>query len=312
VRGFLSFASLLVIVGCRGGADKPPPPAPTPAVVADAGGPTCAPLPFASESPIPEASAAAFLVVDGALALVVIGDSGNHGAYELLDPDDGHVREHGALPLGDTTDDLEGLAVRGDRVYGLTSPGWIYAWTRQDHGFALVEGPYPLGPVDATLPLKGGMGDKPPKGDGMVCGAHGVNCGRNYEGLCLAARPRGGLVGFAAAKADGHLYGLREVDGKLVVDRAAAIAIARPGVVADCAFADDDTLWVGSNLFDLGNVYRVDGWEAPATAQVVRLEALGLGFPEGLAVRGDVFYRFSDAGGAPSLMAKFRCRRTAR
>jgi len=78
--------------------------------------------------------------------------------------------------------------------------------------------------------------------------------------------------------------------------------------MADCAFSDDGKLYAGSNLFDLGNVYRVDGWQDPSTAKVTRLAAIGVGFPETLAVRGDVFYRMSDTGGAPSLMKKYRCR----
>src|SRR5207248_1134938 len=159
--------------------------------------------------------------------LVVMGDSGQHGAYGLIDPDDGTTREQGKLPLGDTSDDLEGLATRGDLVYGLTSAGWVYAWKRDGAGFALADGPYALGPVD--LPDKAphhGFGDVPPASDGMVCGAHGVNCGRDYEGLCLTD-----TAGFVAAKADGHLYALTTEAGKLVVHHDRAIAIARPGVI---------------------------------------------------------------------------------
>jgi hypothetical protein len=62
-------------------------------------------------------------------------------------------------------------------------------------------------------------------------------------------------------------------------------------------------------MFDLANVYRVTHWEDPASAQVERFASLGVGFPELIAVRGDVIYRMSDLGGAPSLMAKYRCRR---
>jgi outer membrane protein assembly factor BamB len=145
----------------------------------------------------------------------------------------------------------------------------------------------------------------------MVCNAHVVNCGRNYEGLCLAPAPRPGAacVGFAASKADGHLYCLTEAAGKLVVHHDRAIAITRPGALADCAFGDDGTLWVGDNLFDLGRVYRVTHWEDPAHAEVEPVGVLSVGFPETIAVRGDVVYRMSDLGGAPSLMARFRCRR---
>jgi hypothetical protein len=185
------------------------------------------------------------------------------------------------------------------------SAGWIWVWERHGGGFALVDGPYPLGPID--LPDKG-HGDTPPRGDGMVCPGKRSNCGRNYEGLCLAPRPSGPCTGFVAAKADGKLYCLVETAGHLAIDRTRAIAVARPGVIADCAFSDDNTLWVGSNLFDSMNVYQVAGWATPETAKVELVGAYGVGFPEVTAARGEVLYRMSDTGISPSLMAKFRCR----
>jgi hypothetical protein len=263
----------------------------------------CTPLPFAESSPVPEASGAAWLVIDGKLALVVISDSGNDGAYAIVDPDDGKTREEGKLPLDGRDDDLEGVATRDGKLYGVTSPGWMRVWKRVEHGFELVDGPYPLGPVD--LPDKRSkLGADPPEGDGMVCSQRASNCGRNYEGLCISPD---GKSAFVAAKADGHLYALVEKDGKYVADHGKAIAIARPGVIADCAFSDDGSLFVGSNLFDAGRIYRVTGWQDPATAKVAAVADLAIGFPETLAVRGDVFYRMSDTGGAPSLMAKYRC-----
>jgi DNA-binding beta-propeller fold protein YncE len=89
------------------------------------------------------------------------------------------------------------------------------------------------------------------------------------------------------------------------VQRAGSIAVADPGHLADCTY-DNGTLYVGNNLFGLSTVSRVvDG-------KVVPIASIGVGFPEVLAVRGDVFYRMSDTGGAPSLMSKFRCSPTAR
>ena len=281
---------------------------PAPAVGSPAGEP-CQALPFAESAPVAEASGAAWLTLDGTPSLVVISDSGNAGAYAIVDAETGESRETGTLPLGEAGDDIEGLATRGDTIVGVTSSGWIRTWNRVAGGFSLAEPAYPLGPVD--LPSKGGMGDQPPAGTGMVCGARATNCGRNYEGLCFVdpAHAKGPCVGFAASKADGHLYCIVDEAGKLAVKFAPRIAIGRPGVVADCAFSDDGTLWVGSNLFDLAQVYRVDGWATPESAKVVALAPLGIGFPETLAVRGDVFYRMSDTGGAPSLMTKFRCTR---
>jgi len=268
----------------------------------------CERLPFAESTPVPEASGAAWLTIDGKLRLVVVGDSGNHGAYGILDPETGETVETGVLPLSDEAgDDLEGVAVRGDRLYGLISSGWVRVWQRRGTGFALIETPYPLGPVDLPDTKNN---DRAPRGDGMVCSAHVVNCGRNYEGLCLAPAPRTpSCIGLAASKADGHLYCLTDEAGKLVVHHDRAIAITRPGALADCAFGDDGTLWVGSNLFDLAHVYRVAGWDDPATAKVELVGAFGVGFPEGIAARGDVVYRLSDLGGAPSLLARYRCPR---
>ena len=74
-------------------------------------------------------------------------------------------------------------------------------------------------------------------------------------------------------------------------------------------FADDNTVWAASNLFDISRVYRVTHWEDPAAARVELVGPLPIGFPELIAVRGDVVYRMSDMGGSPSLMARYRCRR---
>jgi hypothetical protein len=270
--------------------------------------PSCEQLPFATTTPVPEASGAAWLTIEGKPALLIVGDSGNHGGYGVVDPDTGVTVETGTLPLSDeASDDIEGLSARGARIYGLTSSGWVRVWQRKDRRFELVEKPYPLGPIDLPDTKNN---NRAPKGDGMVCRGNVVNCGRNYEGLCLAARPRSpDCIGFAASKADGHIYCLSDEAGKLVVHHDRAIAITRPGALADCAFGDDDTLWVGNNMFDLGIVYRVAHWDDPAHAVVERVGILAIGFAEVIAARGDVVYRMSDTGDAPSMMAKFRCSR---
>lgn len=304
----------LVLLGILAACESKPevPATPTPAVPArDAPAPGCTELPFAATVAVPEASGAAWLAVDGKPALVVISDSGNRGKYAIVDADTGATLEEGTLALGDGGDDLEGIAARGDLFHVISSPGWVRTYRRVDRGFELVDAPYPLGPIDLDG-KGGGMGDTPPKGTGMVCGAKHTNCGRNYEGICLApeaAAAGAKCAGFAASKADGHLYCLQDDRGKLVVRYAHAIRIARPGVVADCAFSDDGALYVGSNLFDAGNVYRVDDWQHPDAAKVTLVDALGIGFPETLAVKGDVFYRMSDTGVAPSMMRKLRCPR---
>ena len=266
---------------------------------------TCTVQPFATSTPLHEASGAAWMTIDGTLSLVVISDSGNNGEYAIIDPESGVTTELGKLPLGGPGEDLEGVAIRDNKLVAVTSAGWVRVWQREGKGFTLVEGPYPLGPVD--LP-PGGAGNMPPKGEGMVCDGKQANCGRNYEGLCLAPDPTNSrCIGFVAGKADGHLFCVVDKEGKLVAEYAGSIPIAQPGAVADCAFSPDGKLYVGSNFFDIGNVYRVDGWRDPSTAKVTKLGALAIGFPETLAVRGDIIYRMSDTGGSPSLMAKYRC-----
>ncbi|MDB4959888.1 MAG: hypothetical protein JWO36_7457 [Myxococcales bacterium] len=318
----VAIVAAIALVAC--GKSDPAPPKPAPIgntnharVPAASDGSPCEQLPFAESTPVPEASGAAWLTIDGKPALVVISDSGNDGAYAIVDPDTGATLEQGKLPLKEGSDDLEGAAGRDDKLYALSSAGWIRVWKRKDKGFELVDGPYPLGPID--LPKHGGMGDKPPKGDGMVCPIEGTNCGRNYEGLCLRPRGAGGInpllcTGFAASKADGHLYCLTEASEPhdLVVHRDRAIQIARPGVVADCAFGEDGSLWAGNNLFGMSEVYRVDNSVDPEHAKVIEIAPIGVGFAETLAARGDIIYRMSDTGGSPSLMAKFRCSAKAR
>ncbi len=270
---------------------------------------TCDVLPFAPSTPVPEASGAAWMTIDGKLGLVVISDSGNDGAFAIIDPDTGDTRAQGTLPLGDRTgrgggDDLEGVAIRDGKLVAVTSSGWIRVWERGASGFTLVDGPYALGPVD--LPDKGPADRDAP---GMVCSERKSNCGRDYEGLCLAPAPSGRCLGFVASKTDGTLYCVIDKGGKLAVDRSAAIPItAESGRIADCAFSETGTLVVGSNLFERGRVYRVTGWSDPAQARVEHIGELGIGFPETIAARGDVIYRMSDTGGAPSLMAKYQCR----
>ena len=269
----------------------------------------CEKLAFAESTPVPEASGAGWLEVDGALALVVVSDSGNNGAYGVLDPDTGKTLEEGTLPLGKAGADIEGFAGKAGLLYGVTSSGWMRVWKRDGRGFALVQDAYPLGPVD--LPDKRSKLSAP-EGAGMVCGAKVGNCGRDYEGLCLANTPPSGehaCVGFVASRADGHLYCLEQHAGELRVIRDKAIQIGKSGTLADCAFADDDRLLVGANLFGTDQVVVVEGWADPASAKVVPLAPIGVGFPEVIAARGDIIWRMSDTGGAPSLMARYRCPR---
>ena len=258
-------------------------------------------MPFAESTPVPEASGAAWLTVAGKLVLVTMGDSGQAGAYGLVDPDTGATLEQGKLPLGSGAgDDLEGIAARGGRLYAVTSAGWMRVWTRGAAGFELVDGPYALGAA---------MHGKDLDGPGMVCDPTHFNCGRNYEGLALSEdAPHGdACIGVILGKASGTLYCLTEDDGRLVAHQDRAFHVGRPKALADVALDDHGALWVGANGFGLNGVWRITDWHDLAHAKLEELGAYGVGFSEGIAVRGDLLYRFSDLGGAPSLMAKFRC-----
>jgi hypothetical protein len=258
--------------------DRPAPPAMDPG--------HCEQQPFAKSTPLAEASGAAWLTIDGKLAMVVVADSGNDGEYVVLDPDTGETREQGKLPLGKggDGDDIEGFTEHGGKLYGLTSFGEMRVWRRKGKGFELEEGPYRIG--DETQ--------------------------LNYEGLALAAKPQAGCAGFACSKADGSVYCLAEQDGHYAVDEARRIDVTKEGALADCTFDERDQLWVGNNVFGSDQVFRIDGWRDTGSAKVVPTNAFGVGFPEVIAVRGDVIYRLSDTGGSPSLIAKFRCSPTSR
>ncbi len=302
-----SLTGILALVGlmaCHDGARRGSDPAPVRAepVAAqddDAGASGCAPLPFAQDVALPEASGAVYLPGPPATVLV-ISDSGNRGQYAELDATSGAVVSRGRLPLdGGASDDLEGLSVAGDRFYGLTSSGYLREWERAgSREFRLVRGAYPLAePGDGSPPLSCKHAGK-------------VNCGANFEGLCLAEAPSGRCVGWAAAKANGTLYCLiRGQDGRLAADRSRAVKVAGHGRVSGCSILPGGDLLVGTNLFGGNAVYRVTG--AGGDHPEIRLmDRLGPGFGEAVvAGPNGVVYRFSDMGGSPSMMARYQCPR---
>ena len=285
--------------GGKRGSDPPPVRAEkaTPSDDAAAAG-GCQRLPFAADITLPEASGAVYLPGPPATVLVV-ADSGNRGQWAELDAADGKVVAHGRLPLdGGASDDLEGLSVLGGRFYGLTSSGYLREWERAEGAFRLVREAYPI----AT------PGDGSPA---LSCKHAGkVNCGANFEGLCLGDAPAGGCVGWAAAKANGTLYCLeRGDDGRLQVDRSRAVKVAAHGLVSGCVVAPGGALLVGTNLFGGNAVYQVTaaGGDHP---QISLVDRLGPGFGEAIALGPDgVLYRLSDTGGAPSMMARYHCPR---
>ncbi len=308
--------------------EAPPPQAPTAAATAPAApnNDGCTLLPFAESVDLAEASGAAPITVDGTAALLVVGDSGNHGDYAIINADTGALLEKGKLPLGATSDDVEALSAADGLIYGITSAGWVYRWQaaakpKPTARFVQVGEPYPIGAVDTTWRKNGGLGSKPPAGDAMSCVAEGTNCGRNYEGLCLqpdltaaAGKDGQGCVGLAIGKADGNAYCVTWGGGKLAAQRNRRFAVASPGGLADCALDDQNRMVIGSNLFDALSTYTVEDWatwrvsKGASAPRITRRIGVGIGFAEVLATGpAGVVYRMSDASGAPSLMAKFRC-----
>ena len=272
-----ALAAAVAVAGCHDRrADSAPP-----AVAAATGG-DCVATTYPTELDVPEASGAAWL--PDAQRLLVVADSGHDGTYVEVDAA-GAIVGRGRLPLGDAGDDVEGLARDGDQVWGLTSSGWMMAWRRAGDGYGLT----------AAFALDD------------TCGRTTVNCGANYEGLCLAPRPLAdGCDGYAAAKATGELVCLHRGGPGFVLDRGKRYHVTGGGRLADCAIADDGTVWTGDNGFGLAQARQLA--VGPDGARLLGEAHLGLGFPEVLAFGPDhVVYRFSDLGGSPSLATAFRC-----
>ena len=276
---------------------------------------TCTQSDFLPSLAMPEASAVAPIVMHGTTRLVVISDSGHAGSFTAIDTTTGAAIKSGQLPLGATSDDIEGATVLQGDLIGVTSAGWIYRWHFDDalDQFALVAPPYPLAPVDPNLPLDGGSGESPPpEGSGMACGAEGQNCGRNYESICLSPTPsnaRDACVGLVVSKSEGHAYCLTLRDGVLQVDRDRNFLVGLPGALADCAIDAENRAWIGANILTFGRVFVLTHWDKlPAAPIVQRTDDATIGVPEGIAVVGADVYRFSDAGkNTVSAMAKYSC-----
>jgi hypothetical protein len=236
-------------------------------------------------------------------SLLVIGDSGTFGAYVILDASTGEVSSKGKLELDkNSSDDLEGLSIMDERIYAITSSGWMREWTQKDGVFSLAQASYPLADPDSEL----------------LCDAHKTNCAQNFEGLCLQkTRPSPeACAGFAASKATGRLICLQaDEKGRLRLDPSRAIEVARPRSLSGCDFDNQGRLWYGNNFFAASAVGFIEGWDsslaedAPAKAVITGVGGVGLGFPEAIAVgsEGQVF-RFSDTAGSPSLLSKYICR----
>lgn len=258
----------------------------------------CRPVAFEKSIDVPEASGAAWVGASFGLPahVVVVGDSGTRGAFAIIDADTGAGLAKGRLPLDRAaSDDLEGLGRIGDTYYALTSGGHMRHFRRT--GATRFELAAP------AYPLTGATCDSPQR----------TNCGRDFEGLCLAdPPPQTGCAGFAASRRDGDLVCLvRGSGGRLRPDLAKLIHVAPRRALAGCDIAppgDGQTLYAVTNFFGGNALYRVRTWADPARATVEQMSSVGIGFIESVAAApGGTIYRFSDTGTPTSAMAKYSC-----
>ncbi len=271
-----------------------PSPSPSPKCKADAS--------FPSPWNVPEASGAAEVELRrGTKEILVISDSGRHGAAMAWSAAGGTR----ALTLAvdeATSDDFEGAAWVAPRFYTLTSSGAVRAYVADGSGGLRPEGPpYPIG--------------APP----LSCSdLHAINCGKNYEGLCL--RPSGATgrcAGYAASKRETALYCVdRDASGRLSIDTGKpplhldlARITTREGVLSDCAFGAEggpaqNVLLVTTNVFGGSSTYVID----EATGRASPLDLVTTPTNEAIAVDHDgAFYAFMDDNGEKSMALRFTC-----
>lgn len=255
---------------------------------------------FPGSISVPEASAATEVELSpGVRELLVVADSGHAGTALLLPLPSGTPRAITLALDAAASDDLEGVAWRGGKLYTLTSSGAVRRFTPDGAG-GLVrdQDAYPLGaaPTHACADL------------GQV------NCGRNYEGLCLRADSLDSpCAGYAASRGDGKLYCLTlDQNGVLAASTSRAPLDTGLGAdrLSDCAFGTaggvaERALIVASNVYDFSRSYRLD--EASGTKQ--QLPTAFLLNLEAVAVDAEgALYTFSDDNqNAPSPGNRLRC-----
>lgn len=253
---------------------------------------------FPGTFPVAEASAAAEVALRaGVRELLVVSDSGRSGAAMAIEIPSGAQRAL-TFPLDPAAnDDLEGIAWRSGKLYTLTSSGAVRRFTPDGTGGltrdqdAYAVGAVPYACADLTA----------------------VNCGKNYEGLCLRAPGSASpCAGYAASKAEGKLYCLTvDASGHLVASTTTPpLSLGLPAdQLSDCAFGAAggpaaDVLVVTTNVFGLSRTYRVDESNGALTklpiASLLNVEAAAID-------RDGALYVFDDNNGATSSAAKVTC-----
>ncbi len=263
--------------------------------------------------PVPEASGAVEVERDGRPFLLVHSDSGQKGRALLLPldatPQEGAPPEtrtpEGRTPEALTLsldlragDDLEGIAAVGERIFTITSSGAITTFAFKGHALVRSSEATRLGPPPAACAT---LAD--------------VNCGRDYEGLCLhearhSSEDRA-CDGYVASRAEGALYCVHvEGDRLALVDRP-PIKLALPkGSLSDCAFGDrkgpaKNTLVITTNVRNFSRSYVVD----EKSASLTELDVPGVLNNEAIAIDHEGrLYLFMDSNGETSGAARFNCR----
>ncbi len=263
---------------------------------------------FPATLSVPEASAAAEVeLVVGVREILVVSDSGRGGVAVLWRIPSGPIRSI-TLPLDPgASDDLEGMAWvtahasgGGGALYTLTSSGAVRRFVPDGHGgLRRDQDAYPLGKTPRACP-----------------NLHDVNCGRNYEGLCL--RPRSTparCAGYAASRASSELDCLVFDGDRLVADELRpplrmGRGLVPAGALSDCAFGAAsgparETLLVTTNVYGGSSTYRV----SEPSGALTPLEGLGTLNNEAVVVDGDgAAYLFGDIDSEVSPSTRFTCK----
>jgi hypothetical protein len=249
---------------------------------------------FPATFQVAEASAAAEVeLLPGVREILVVSDSGRDGAALLLRIPSGPTRAI-KLPLDPgASDDIEGIAWvtahsngGGSALYTLTSSGAVRRFIPDGQGgLRRDQDAYPLGPAPHACP-----------------NLHDVNCGKNYEGLCLRPRSTSArCAGYAASRASAELDCLVFEGDRLVADdlrppMRLGRGLVPAGSLSDCAFGAAAgpaaaTLLVTTNVYGGSAAFVV----AEPSGALAPIEGLGTLNNEAVAVDHDgAAYLFGD------------------
>jgi hypothetical protein len=263
---------------------------------------------FPAALSVAEASAAAEVeLIPGVREVLVVSDSGRDGAALLWRIPSGPARSI-RLPLDPAaSDDLEGVAWvsaratgGGGALYTLTSSGAVRRFVPDGQGgLRRDQDAYPLGPAPRACP-----------------NLHDVNCGRNYEGLCIRPRTTSArCAGYAASRASAELDCLVFDGDRLVADDLRPpIHLGRglvpAGSLSDCAFGAasgpaSTTLLVTTNVYGGSSIFVV----AEPSGALTLLDGLGTLNNEAVAIDHEgTLYLFGDIDSDVSPALRATCR----